>query len=67
MSTIRKPLSNPTPAALSQLACEIEWLQRKMVEVSEQMKRRPSKIKHLNDLRRQLDHTKAILEFHNGN
>jgi hypothetical protein len=66
MSTNRKPLNNPTPAALSQLVCEIQWLKRKMLEVEEQMKRRPSKIKHLNDLQRQLDHTDAILEFHNG-
>ena len=36
-----------------QIQFEIKWLDNKMEEVKKQMVRRPSKIRHLNDLIRQ--------------
>ena len=61
MSTTKKPLKNPTSHNISQLQYEIDWIKNKMNEVREEMKKRPSKIKHLNDLQRQLDHNNSIL------
>lgn len=47
---------------VSQVLAEIAWLERKMDEVREQMKRRPSKHRHLSDLQRQKDQRVKILE-----
>ena len=61
MSTVKKPLKNPTSHDISQIQFEINWIENKMNEVREEVKKRPSKIKHLNDLQRQLDHNNGIL------
>ena len=61
MSTVKKPLKNPTSHDISRLQFEIDWIKNKINEVREEMKKRPSKIKHLNDLQRQLDHNNSIL------
>ena len=37
-----------------QLKCEIKWLINECIKVKEQIKKRPSKIRHLNDLERQI-------------
>ena len=64
MSTVQKPLHNPTLFDIVQLEKEIEWTQNKMTEVRKEMERRPSKIKHLNDLQRQLNHRQDVLNFY---
>jgi peptidoglycan hydrolase CwlO-like protein len=61
MSTVKKPLKNPTSHDISRIQLEINWIENKMNEVREEIKKRPSKIKHLNDLQRQLDHNNTIL------
>ena len=61
MSTVKKPLKNPTSHDISQIQFEINWIENKMNEVREEVKKRPSKIKYLNDLQRQLDHNNGIL------
>jgi hypothetical protein len=61
MSTVKKPLKNPTSHDISQIQFEINWIENKMNEVREEMKKRPSKIKHLNDLQRQLDQNNSVL------
>jgi len=61
MSTVKKPLKNPTSHDISRIQFEINWIENKMNEVREEMKKRPSKIKYLNDLQRQLDHNNGIL------
>jgi len=38
---------------ISQIQAEISWLEKKMEQVKQEMIRRPSKIRHLNDLLRQ--------------
>ena len=65
MSTIQKPLWNPKPRDVAQLEHEIRWIENKMLEVREEMRKRPSKIKHLNDLQRQLDHRNDALNYYN--
>ncbi|QGT54404.1 hypothetical protein b3_0160 [Synechococcus phage B3] len=65
MSTVRRPLRNPTPSDISQLQHEIVWLEDKISVVREEMKKRPSKIKQLNDLQRQVDHAKNVLFHYN--
>lgn len=42
-----------SPELIRQMRHEIVWLDNKIEEVREQMKKRPSKIKHLRDLERQ--------------
>jgi predicted nucleic acid-binding Zn-ribbon protein len=42
---------------IDQAKHELKWLRNKMAEVKEEMKKRPSKVKHLNDLQRQVDQT----------
>lgn len=37
-----------------QLQHEIKWLENKMIMVNEKIKKKPSKIKELNDLKRQV-------------
>ena len=37
-----------------QLQHEIKWLENKMIIVNEKIKKKPSKIKELNDLKRQV-------------
>lgn len=64
MSTIKKPLKNPSSGDISQLRCEIKWIENKMKEVREEIRKRPSKIKHLNDLQRQLDQNNGILSHY---
>ena len=46
----------------SQVQAEIAWLDREMDKVREQMKRRPSKRRHLADLQRQRDQRTDILD-----
>lgn len=45
----------------SQVLAEIAWIDREMEKVREQMKRRPSKHRHLADLQRQRDQRTEIL------
>lgn len=47
---------------VSQVQAEIAWLDREMDKVREQMKRRPSKRRHLADLQRQRDQRTEILD-----
>lgn len=42
-----------TPELIRQMNSEIGWLDREMEKVKEQMKKKPSKIRHLNTLERQ--------------
>jgi predicted nucleic acid-binding Zn-ribbon protein len=65
MSTVRRPLRNPTSSDISQLQHEIVWLEDKISVVREEMKKRPSKIKQLNDLQRQVDHAKDLIIHYN--
>ena len=51
-----------TPHQEYQVRHEIKWLLNKCHEVEEEMKKRPSKIRHLNDLKRQIKDRKEILE-----
>lgn len=53
-----------TPHQEYQVYREIQWLLNKCIEVEEEMKRRPSKIRHLNDLERQIKEREEILERH---
>jgi len=46
---------------LSQALHEISWLNREIEKVKEQMKKRPSKQRHLNDLLRRLKDKEEIL------
>lgn len=44
---------------------EIEWLQNEAEKVREQMKKRPSKIRHLRDIERQIrDHEEILKRYH---
>lgn len=52
-------VSDTYPA--SQVHAEIRWLNQKIEKVKEQMKRKPSKIHHLNDLIRQREERIMIL------
>jgi hypothetical protein len=45
----------------SQVLHEISWLNQEIEKVKEQMKKRPSKQRHLNDLLRQLKDKEEIL------
>lgn len=45
-----------------QVRSEIRWIEGERKKVQEEMKRRPSKIRHLNDLNRQLLQKYEILE-----
>jgi len=38
---------------ISQIQAEIKWIEKKIEQVKQEMIRRPSKIRHLNDLLRQ--------------
>jgi hypothetical protein len=49
------------PTLIRQMHHEINWLENKILEVEEQMKKRSSKIKHLNDLKRQIKEKKDWL------
>ena len=40
---------------LAQMEHEVKWISNKMDIVKKEMEKRPSKIKHLNDLKRQLN------------
>jgi len=53
-----------TPHQEYQVHREIQWLLNKCIEVEEEMKKRPSKIRHLNDLKRQIKEREEILERH---
>ena len=53
-------ISSSYPA--SQVHAEIAWLNREIERVTELMKRRPSKIRHLRDLERQKRDRQQILE-----
>ena len=44
-----------------QVVAEIAWIDREMIKVREKMKRKPSKVKHLNDLKRQRADRMTIL------
>jgi hypothetical protein len=46
----------------SQVLAEIAWIDREIERVTELMKRRPSKIRHLSDLERQKRDRQQILE-----
>ena len=46
----------------SQVLAEIAWIDREIDRVTELMKRRPSKIRHLRDLERQKRDRQQILE-----
>jgi hypothetical protein len=46
----------------SQVIAEIAWIDREIERVTELMKRRPSKIRHLRDLERQKRDRQQILE-----
>jgi len=50
-----------SPELIRQFHHEIAWLENKCLEVEEQMKKRPSKVKHLNDLKRQIQEKKDWL------
>ena len=52
-------MSDTYPA--SQVKAEIKWLDQEIEKVKEQMKRKPSKIRHLNDLIRQREERIMIL------
>ena len=52
-------VSNTYPA--SQVQAEIKWLDQEIEKVKEQMERKPSKIRHLNDLIRQREERIMIL------
>jgi len=52
--------SNIYPA--SKVVAEIAWIDREMDKVREQMKRRPSKRRHLADLQRQRDQRTEIID-----
>lgn len=66
-SAILAPMSTPCKTKLSpsysreQVLSEIRWLSDKASEVREEMKRRPSKVRHLHDLERQIKDRKEIL------
>lgn len=53
-----------TPHQEYQVNREIQWLLNKCIEVEEEMKKRSSKIRHLNDLKRQIKEREEILERH---
>ena len=53
-------ISNLYPA--SQVLAEIAWIDKEIERVTELMKRRPSKIRHLRDLERQKRDRQQILE-----
>lgn len=46
----------------SQVLAEIAWINKEIERVTELMKRRPSKIRHLRDLERQKRERQQILE-----
>jgi hypothetical protein len=61
MSTPSKIKISPS-YPVSQVHAEIEWIDKEITRVSELMKRRPSKIRHLHDLERQKRDRQQILE-----
>jgi hypothetical protein len=61
MSTLSKIKISPI-YPVSQVHAEIEWIDKEITRVSELMKRRPSKIRHLHDLERQKRDRLQILE-----
>jgi hypothetical protein len=50
-----------TPESRRQFMQEIMWLERRCLEVQEKMKRKPSKIRELNDLKRQIKERQDLL------
>jgi hypothetical protein len=44
-----------------QIEYEIQWLLEKVEQVKEQMKKRPSKWRHLKDLERQIEERRKLL------
>lgn len=47
---------------ISQVAHEIDWLDKEILKVKEEMKKRPSKIRHLRDLERQKSDRQTIID-----
>jgi chromosome segregation ATPase len=60
LKNIASKISSLYPA--SQVLAEIAWIDREIERVTELMKRRPSKIRHLRDLERQKRDRQQILE-----